>query len=116
MKPIPLKILNQDCTHKRVTKDDWQAETTVSYTLENVYIEPSNSLVKTKENTEVVASSMLFYDMVNSKCKLVDVEAVIIFNYDDIITFNSIDYRIIKIDPIYQADLTTIHHYELYLR
>lgn len=116
MKPIPLKILNQSCVHKSVSKDNWGAETLTTYNLTNVYIEPSNEIVKTQENTEIKASSLLFFDMVNSVCKLSDVVTSPNFNQDDIITFNSTDYRILKIDAIYQAYTTDIHHYELYLR
>lgn len=116
MKPIPLKILNQSCTHKSVSKDNWGVETLTIYNLTNVYIEPSNEIVKSKDNTEIKASSMLFFDMVNSVSKLSGVIGSPNFNQDDIITFANIDYRIIKIDPIYQANTTAIHHYELYLR
>jgi len=116
MKPIPLMILNQSATHKRVTKDNWGAETTVDYTLTNVYFEPSNNIVKSKDNTEVVSSGIMVFDIVNSVNKLVDVVSLPVFNYDDIIVFDSKEYRIIKVDPIYQANTTDIHHYEIYLR
>jgi len=116
MKPIPLKILNQSCTHNSITKDNWGAETETEYALTQVYFEVSNQIVKSKDNTDIVASSMLFFDMVNSVCKLATVITSPNFAEDDIITFNSKDYRIVKIDPIHQADTTSIHHYELYLR
>ena len=117
MRPIPLRILNQSATHKKIAStDNWGAETTTTYNLTNVYIETSNEIVKTNENTEIKASSILFYDVVNSNCKLSGVDTLPVFVEDDIITFSSKDYRILKIDPIYQADTTDIHHYELYLR
>lgn len=116
MKPIPLKILNQSCTYKKIVKDNWGAETPTSYDITNVYIEPSNAIVKNIDNNEIVSSSILFFDMVNSTYKLSDVDTLPDFSQDDIITFDSKDYRILKIDKIYQANTTSIHHYELYLK
>jgi len=116
MKPIPLMILNQSATHKRVTKDNWGAETTVSYSLTNVYFEPSNNIVKSKDNTEVVSSGVMVFDIINSTNKLLSVVSLPVFSLDDIIVFDSKEYRILKVDPIYQANTTDIHHYEIYLR
>ena len=116
MIPIPLKILNQSCTHKVVTKDNWKVETYETYNITNVYFEPSNELVKTKDNIDVKASSLMVFDNVNSVAKLSGVVSSPNFNYDDIITFANIDYRIMRIDTVYQANNTDIHHYEIYLK
>lgn len=116
MRPIPLSILNQSCTHQSIVADSWGAETKTEYAITKVYIEASNEIVKTNQNTEIKASSLLIFDSVNSIVKLSDVVTSPNFGQDDIITFSSIDYRILKIDPIYQANTTDIHHYEIYLR
>lgn len=117
MKPIPLSILNQSATLKIISStDNWGAETTTEHTLENVYFEPSNKILKGKDNTEIEANTFMAYDIVNSVTKLSGSAVSPNFNEDDIIIFNSKEYRILTIDTIYQQNKTDIHHYEIYLR
>lgn len=116
MRPIPLLILNQNCTYNKVTRDAWGDETNTEYTIENVYFEPSDALIKNAENEEFKASTLMIFDNVNSTMKLSGNKITPVFVEDDIIVFNDRNYRLLKIDIVYQAYTDAIHHYELYLQ
>lgn len=42
--------------------DEWQKQTTQTYSLTKVHIQNTNEVKRTAENTEVVLRSILFYD------------------------------------------------------
>lgn len=105
MKPIPKKLLIHEVTLKRYKKDTWGEDTLeLEKTLKFVRIEPSKSRVLSVDNTEIQLNSLLFYDCVNSTPRGV------IFELEDIITFEGTNYTVKTIDPLYGAKL---HHYEI---
>lgn len=68
-------------------------------------MEPSNKVVRDKNNAEVQLAATLFYDCRNSKPQGV------IFFVDDIVIFNGQKHSIQVVEPLY--DGRKLHHYEL---
>lgn len=106
MKPIPRKLLIHTVTHGySLTKTTWGVESGSSRTISRVRIEPSDKIIKSKDNTEQQLNAVLFYDCLNSSPNGVT------FARDDTITFGGEVYRVEQVTPLY--DESTLHHYEL---
>lgn len=102
--------------------DAWQNPSWKEYTVQNVHIQNTNEVKKTKENTEVVLRSILFIDGRRSTPSL---------DYDSLaeqsqkkgkplrcVVFNANgqkygEYEVLTVDPIPDVPATRIHHIEL---
>ncbi|MFR0881366.1 MAG: putative minor capsid protein [Oscillospiraceae bacterium] len=88
------------------TENTWQSEETAEIaTLKNIRIEPLSKLVTAKDNTQVTLTAVLFYDCKNSRPSGVS------FKQGQKIIFNSIEYIVETIEPLYDGQ--KLHHYEL---
>lgn len=88
------------------TENTWQSEETAEIaTLKNIRIEPLSKLVTAKDNTQVTLTAGLFYDCKNSRPSGVS------FKQGQKIIFNSIEYIVETIEPLYDGQ--KLHHYEL---
>lgn len=108
MKPIPKSLLPHSVMfHKKVNsggrfeEDSLDSGTKISY----VRMEPSNRIVRDKNNAEIQLAATLFYDCKNSTPN------DIFFSVDDIILFNGQKHRVQLVEPLY--DRSKLHHYEL---
>ena len=85
----------------RFEEDSLDSGTKISY----VRMEPSNRIVRDKNNAEIQLAATLFYDCKNSTPN------DIFFSVDDIILFNGQKHRVQLVEPLY--DRSKLHHYEL---
>lgn len=123
LRPIPQSLLGDMMTLKVcIGMDVWQKPSWQDYTVQNVHIQNTNEVKKTKENTEVVLRSILFIDSRRSTPSL---------DYDSLaeqsqkagkplrcVVFNSRgqkygEYEILTVDPVPDVPATRIHHIEL---
>lgn len=109
IKAIPKELLIHKVTHSQnVNKDRWgKSKTVKEQTLERVRMEPTNKIIRDKNNAEIQLAAIMFYDCRNS------IPRGVIFAVDDIISFNGEKYRVQTTDPLY--DRKKLHHYELEL-
>lgn len=108
MKPIPKSLLPHSVMlHKKVNaggrfeEDSLDSGTKLTY----VRMEPSNRIIRDKNNAEIQLAATLFYDCKNSSPNNIS------FNTDDVIVFNGQNHRIQIVEPLY--DRRKLHHYEL---
>lgn len=123
LRPIPQSLLGDMMTLKVCTGiDRWQKATWQEYKVNNVHLQNTNEVKKTKENTEVVLRSVLFIDGVRSRPAL---------DYDTLAeqsqkagkslrceVFNSQgqkygEYEVLTVDPVPDYPATRVHHIEL---
>lgn len=123
LRPIPQSLLGDMMVLKVcVGVDAWQNPSWKEYTVQNVHIQNTNEVKKTKENTEVVLRSILFIDGRRSTPSL---------DYDSLaeqsqkkgkplrcVVFNANgqkygEYEVLTVDPIPDVPATRIHHIEL---
>lgn len=107
MRPIPKSLLIHAVTlHKKINKDKWgKGELDKGTELTYVRMEPSEKIVRDKNNAEIQLVATLFYDCKNSNPKNVK------FETDDLIKFNGMMHRVEVVEPLY--DNKRLHHYEL---
>lgn len=107
MRPIPKKLLIHAVTLSRLSGNDrWGKDTElVVEELDHVRMEPSDRVIRDKNNAEVQLAATLFYDCKNSR------PAGVEFQTDDIIAFNEEKFRVQSVEPLY--DERCLHHYEL---
>mgnify|MGYP007013467956 CR=1 FL=1 len=123
LRPIPQSLLGDMMTLKVCTNiDRWQKATWQEYKVNNVHLQNTNEVKKTKENTEVVLRSVLFIDGSRSRPAL---------DYDTLVeqsqkagkplrceVFNSRgqkygEYEVLTVDPVPDYPATRVHHIEL---
>ena len=123
LRPIPQSLLGDMMVLKVcVGVDAWQNPSWQEYTVQNVHIQNTNEVKKTKENTEVVLRSILFIDSRRSTPSL---------DYDSLaeqsqkkgkplrcVVFNANgqkygEYEVLTVDPVPDVPATRIHHIEL---
>ena len=107
MKPIPKKLLiHTIMLYEKTSIDKWGSEKLDDgQVLTKVRIEPSNQIVRDKNNSEIQLAATLFYDCRNSQ------PIGINFKVDQIIDFNGQKHQIKTIEPLY--DKLKLHHYEI---
>lgn len=104
--------------------DKWQNVTYSEYTVNRVHLQNTNEVRKTKDNTEVVLSSILFVDSKTSYPKL---------DYENLVRTSEAngsqmrckvydhagneygDFAVVVCDPVPDVPATRIHHIELSL-
>lgn len=117
LKPIPRKIL----THKGVLQvpigvDRYNEPTYAEHQLNRVNLQPTNTLIKTKDNKEVVLRSMLFFDVRNSQPLGLDLNGL--KNQADgnnaqmKFTFGANTFTVESVDSVCDDEGNT-HHYEI---
>ncbi len=106
MKPIPKSLLIHFATLSKKTTDNWgNNKLSAPVQLSHIRIEPSHSLITTKDNNREQLKATLIYDCRNSFPRGID------FNIDDVVAFNDIQYQVNFVEPYY--DGAKIHHYEI---
>lgn len=116
LKPIPARILKHSATLKVTTSvDSYQKPAYTDYALTRVCIQPSNTTVKTKENTDVSLRGIMFVDARNSVPKGIDLKAykaqADAAGGDLKIVFNGDTFTVQTIDYLYD-DMGALHHCE----
>ena len=123
LRSIPQSLLGDLMVLKVCTgMDAWQKPTWQEYTVENVHLQNTNEVKKTKENTEIVLRSVLFIDGVRSRPSL---------DYDTLaeqsqqagkpmrcVVYNSTgqkygEYEVLTTDPVPDVPARRVHHTEL---
>lgn len=108
IKAIPKNLLIHDITlHKLETSSSRMAAKVIDAGVEVKYvrIEPSEKLIRGKNQVDIARDSILFFDCKNSNPR--DTK----FEVDDIVKFNEEKYQVIAIEPLY--DRKKLHHYEI---
>lgn len=106
MRPIPRKLLIHTATLKTSASiDAFQKPTHAETALTCVRIEPSNAVIKTKDNTEITLSAVLFYDCTNSLPKGTD------FALESKIVFGGEERMVKSVERFY--DHNKLHHLEI---
>ncbi len=108
IKAIPRSLLIHEITlHKLAQSESRMAAPTIGegVDVEYVRIEPSEKLIRGKNQVDIKRDSLLFFDCKNSSPR--DTEFVV----DDIVKFNGATYQVIAIEPLY--DRKKLHHYEI---
>jgi hypothetical protein len=123
LRPIPRAMLADVATIKVCTGlDMWQKPTFQEYTVNNVHIQSTNEVKKTKENTEVVLRSVLFidgrlsqpvldYDALAEQSQKVGAPLRCVVKNAAGHTYG--DYEVITVDPLPNVPATHVHHIEL---
>ena len=107
MMAIPKSLLiHQAMLHRKVSEDRWGKEQMdEGQILSDIRIEPSNKIIRDKNNAEVKLAALMFYDCKNSRPKNV------FFKEDDIIIFQGLKHKVQTVEMLY--DRSKLHHYEL---
>ena len=106
MRPIPRGLLIHRAVLKRpATTDTFQAQTYTETELNYVRFDPYKRTSKTKENTERVLSTTMFYDCINSRPRGLD------FHLGDRIISGGTEYEVKSIEHLH--DNRGLHHIEL---
>ncbi len=107
MRSIPKCLLIHEAVHAESTDSDrWGSETLVKrQKMDNIRIEPTEKVIRDKNNAEVQLAAILFYDCRNSRPKGME------FKADDIILVNKEMYKVQVCEPLYDAK--KLHHWEL---
>ncbi len=107
MRSIPKRLLIHEAVHAVSTDTDrWGTEMLANrQKLECIRIEPSEKIIRDKNNAEVQLAATLFYDCRNSRPKGME------FKVDDIILVNEEMYKVQVCEPLYDAK--KLHHFEL---
>ena len=123
LRPIPQALLGDIATIKVCTGvDAWQSPSWQSYTVNNVHLQNTNEVKKTKENTEVVLRSVLFIDSVRSQpsldyASLVDQSEAagkpLRCTVTDALGNVSGDFEVLTVDLVPDVPATRVHHVEL---
>ncbi len=113
--PIPRQMLTQTATILACTgTDKWKEPRTVSYTVQHVHLQDSNSVRKTAENTEVVLRAILYVDARRS-FPLLDWRQLLrtaqAAGGDVTVTVDGVTYTVETVDAL-PDDRGRLHHYE----
>ena len=102
--------------------DVWQSPTWTTYTINNVHLQNTNEVKKSKDNTEIVLRSVLFVDSRRSTPQL-DYSALMVQSESagkpmrctvtDANGNNQGDFEILTVDLVPDFPATRVHHVEL---
>lgn len=123
LRPIPQSLLGDLAVIKVCSGVDmWQSPTWEEYTVQNVHLQNTNEVKKSKDNTEVVLRSVLFIDGRRSSPTL---------DYDALAeqsqhlgrtmrceVYNRFgqkygEYEVLTVDPVPDVPALRVHHIEL---
>ena len=119
MRPIPARILRTTATVKACTGLDlYQRQTSDTYTVKRVHLQPTNEIVKAPDNTDCVLRSILFVDGKYSTPAL-DWWALFKTAHEkggDVkVTVRGQEYTVFTVDELHD-DSDCFHHWEIGLR
>lgn len=108
MRAIPKELLIHEVMyHKQIAGEDFYDEESLNAgtMLTYVRMEPSNKIIRDKNNAEIQLVATMFYDCKNSRPKGIP------FAVDDVVIFNGMKHKVQIVEPLY--DKKKLHHYEL---
>lgn len=116
MRPIPKSIMRSTADIEWCYGTDvYQNQLMMQETVKNVHLQPTNAIVKTKDNTEKQLRSVLFVDAKISK-PLLDWEKMLTDAHnvggDVRITVRGVTYTLMTVDAL-RGKTDELHHYEL---
>lgn len=116
LKPIPARILRSVATVKVCTGVDlYQNQTYATYTVRNVHLQPTEKVVKTRDNTDQQLTSILFVDVRHSSPAL-DWHALFQSAHDkggDVrVVIRNVEYTVETVDGL-RDDTDRLHHWEI---
>lgn len=116
LRPIPFKILRSTATVKVCSGTDlYQNQEYTEYTVNHVHLQPTERIVKTKDNTDQQLSSVLFVDVrhsspaLNWAALLHDAHAL---GGDMRVVVRGIEYTVATADGL-RDDTDRLHHWEI---
>ena len=123
LRPIPQSLLGDMMTLYVCTGVDmWQNPSWQTYAVNNVHLQNTNEVRKTKDNTEVVLRSILFIDSRLSQ-PVLDYGALVTQSeaagkplrcvVTDAMGNTSGDFEVLTVDLVPDVPATRIHHIEL---
>lgn len=116
LRPIPPRILRSTATVEVCTGTDlYQNQTYDTYTVKRVHIQPTEKIVKTRENTDQQLSSVLYVDARISS-PAIDWRALLQSAHDNggdmRVTVRGITYTVAYVDGL-RDDTDRLHHFEI---
>ena len=116
LRPIPSRILRSTATVKVCTGTDmYQNQVYADYTVRHVHLQPTERIVKTKENTDQQLSGILFVDVRHSSPAL-DWRALLQTAHDNggdmRVIVRGVEYTVMHADGL-RDDTDRLHHWEI---
>ena len=116
LRPIPPKILRSTATVTVCTGTDiYQNQTYTTYTVRRVHLQPTERIAKTRENTDLQLTSVLFVDARISS-PAIDWRALLESAHDhggDMrVTVRGVTYTVATADGL-RDDTDRLHHWEI---
>ena len=116
LRPIPSKILRSTALVKVCTGVDlYQNQTYTEYTVQHVHVQPTEKVIKSKDNTDQQLSSILFVDVRHSTPAL-DWHALFQTAHDnggDVrVVIRGVEYTVETVDGL-RDDTDRLHHWEI---
>ena len=116
LRPIPPRILRSTAIVEVCTGTDlYQNQTYETYTVQRVHIQPTEKIVKTRENTDQQLSSVLYVDARISS-PAIDWRALLQSAHDNggdmRVTVRGITYTVAYVDGL-RDDTDRLHHFEI---
>lgn len=103
--PIPKGLLIHSVIYEEMTKSEWGDSFAAPITIENVRIEPKNTLSRNGTGSTITSDTLLFWDSVHSTpCAFVE---------DSEVTFNGRRMIVVSVQEFYDA--SNLHHKEVRL-
>ena len=117
LRPIPRRILRSTALRKVCTGTDAykNQEYGQQYTVQHVHLQPTDRIVKTKDNTDHQLASVLFVDARHSSPVLswqALLESAHKRGGDMRVTVRNTDYTVVTVDTLYD-DTDRLHHWEI---
>jgi hypothetical protein len=116
LRPIPQKILRSTAVVKVCTSTDmYQHQTYDSYTVNRVHLQPTERIVKTKDNTDQQLTGILFVDVRHSSPALNWRELLQTAhdNGGDMrVVVRGVEYTVMYADGL-RDDTDRLHHWEI---
>lgn len=123
LRPIPQSLLGDIATIKVCSGVDvWQNPSWQTYTVNNVHLQNTNEIKKSKDNTEVVLRAILFIDSILSQpnldyAALVDQSEAAGKPMRCVVTDSNGnaagDFEVLIVDLVPDVPATRVHHIEL---
>ena len=123
LRPIPQSLLGDIATIKVCSGVDvWQNPSWQTYTVNNVHLQNTNEIKKSKDNTEVVLRAILFIDSILSQPNL-DYAALVDQSEEAGKPMRCVvpdsngnaagDFEVLIVDLVPDVPATRVHHIEL---
>lgn len=116
LRPIPSRILRSTATVEVCSGVDiYQNQTYTTQTVSHVHLQPTEKIVKTKENTDQQLQSVLFVDARRST-PVLDWRALLQTAHDNAgdmrVTIRGVTYTVASCDGL-RDDTDHLHHWEI---